>query len=228
WLIVAGVLTCLITVFVMLYIRKKTAALLAKQKEQQTLINQVIRAFAKCIDMKDRYTNGHSFRVAKYTKMLAQKLGYSENEIENMYNIALLHDIGKISIPDKILNKTEGLDDEEYMIMKRHSANGFEVLKNIKIAPDLSIGAGYHHERLDGKGYPFGLTGEQIPMVAQVIAVADTFDAMYSTRPYRKKMELGVVIDRIQQAAGTQLNPQVVEKLMELADEGLLVDESVE
>jgi len=228
WLLVALAAAGLIAAMVLAYIRHKTASLLRKQQEQQTLINQVIRAFAKCIDMKDRYTNGHSFRVAKYTKMLAEKLNYTDREIENMYNIALLHDIGKISIPDKILNKTEALNDEEYAVMKQHSANGYEVLKDIKIAPDLALGAGYHHERLDGKGYPAGLSGEKIPMVAQVIAVADTFDAMYSTRPYRKKMQLDVVIERIKQVAGTQLNPDVVDKLVELADEGMLEDETVE
>ena len=137
-----------------------------------------------------------------------------------MYNIALLHDIGKLSIPDAILNKPEGLNDEEYEIMKSHATNGQDVLKEITIAPDLAIGAGYHHERLDGKGYPNGYTKDQIPMVAQIIAVADTFDAMYSTRPYRKKLPIQTVLDELKRVSGTQVNGDVVDKLIELANEG--------
>ena len=203
-----------------LYFRRKNKALEKRHKENRILIEQITKAFAKCIDMKDRYTNGHSFRVANYTKLLAEKLGYTEEQIEDMYNIALLHDIGKLSIPDAILNKPEGLNDEEYEIMKSHAANGQDVLKEITIAPDLAIGAGYHHERLDGKGYPNGYTKDQIPMVAQIIAVADTFDAMYSTRPYRKKLPIQTVLDELKRVSDTQVNGDVVDKLIELADEG--------
>ncbi|MCR5546554.1 MAG: HD domain-containing protein [Lachnospiraceae bacterium] len=203
-----------------LYFRRKNKILEQKHKENRILIKQITKAFAKTIDMKDRYTNGHSFRVANYTRMLAEKLGYTKEQTEDMYNIALLHDIGKLSIPDAILNKPEGLNDEEYEIMKSHAAKGQEVLEEITIAPDLAIGAGYHHERLDGKGYPHGYTADEIPMVAQIIAVADTFDAMYSTRPYRKKLPIQTVLDELQRVAGTQVNKDVVEKLIELADEG--------
>ena len=208
---------------VYLYFRQKNRALEKRHKETRLLIDQITKAFAKCIDMKDRYTNGHSFRVANYTRMLAEKLGYNDEQIEDMYNIALLHDIGKLSIPDKILNKSEGLNDEEYEIMKSHAKNGEMVLKEITIAPDLAIGAGYHHERLDGKGYPNGYTKDQIPMVAQIIAVADTFDAMYSTRPYRKKLPIQTVLDELKRVAGTQVNADVVDKLIELAEEGKIV-----
>ncbi len=204
------------------YIKRRTEALERKQKETQKTLNSVVRAFAKAIDFKDRYTNGHSFRVAKYTKLLAKKLGYSDDEIQRIYNIALLHDIGKITIPDEILNKPEALNDEEYKIMKEHTSKGYEILKEIDIDPDLALGAGYHHEHLDGKGYPQGLSGDDIPMVAQLIAVADTFDAMYSTRPYRKKMPLEEVISEIRRVGGTQLNKEVVESLVELAQEGAL------
>lgn len=218
----AVLILALISGIIYMYFDKKTKSLEKKQRETRTLINQITKAFAKCIDMKDRYTNGHSFRVANYTKMLAERLGYGENEVEEIYNTALLHDIGKLSIPDAILNKPEGLNDEEYQIMKSHSANGYEILKEITIDPDLAIGAGYHHERLDGKGYPRGLKGDEIPMVAQIIAVADTFDAMYSTRPYRKKLSLDYVIGELKRVAGTQLNADVVELLASLAEEGLI------
>ncbi len=210
----------LIVALIFLYFKRKSDAALKKEQETRVLINEITRAFAKTIDMKDRYTNGHSFRVANYTRMLAEKLGYSKDQIDDMYNIALLHDIGKLAIPDAILNKPEGLNDEEYEIMKSHAAKGYEVLKEITIAPDLAIGAGYHHERLDGKGYPNGLMGDEIPYVAQIIAVADTFDAMYSTRPYRKKLPIDTVLTELKNVAGTQLNALVVEKLVALAEEG--------
>lgn len=206
------------------YFRKTTAKLLKKQEENRKFINEMTSVFAKCIDMKDAYTNGHSFRVAQYTAMLARKLGKDEEEVERIYNIALLHDIGKISIPDSILNKPGKLDDEEYAVMKSHSRRGNDILKEVTIAPDLALGAGYHHERIDGKGYPSGLKGDEIPEVAQIIAVADTFDAMYSTRPYRKKMELSVVAEEIEKSAGTQLSERVVEAFRELYESGELDD----
>ena len=192
-----------------------------KREEDRKLISQLSRTFAKCIDIKDTYTNGHSFRVAAYTKMIAGKLGCSEDQIEEYYNIALLHDIGKIGIPDKILNKPEALDDEEYKEMKTHAQKVYEILSDFeKIEPELAYGAGYHHERYDGKGYPKGLKGDEIPKVAQIIAVADTFDAMYSTRPYRKQLPLDVVMEEIQRIAGQQLNPDLVEVFVELYKEG--------
>ncbi|MGI6264507.1 MAG: HD domain-containing phosphohydrolase [Acutalibacteraceae bacterium] len=200
--------------------RRKTQALLRKQKEHKQMINEMASAFAKCIDIKDAYTNGHSFRVAKYTAMLARQLGKSEEEVEEIYNIALLHDIGKISIPNEILNKPGRLDDDEFAVMKTHSPKGQEILKDITIAPDLALGAGYHHERIDGKGYPSGLKGDEIPEVAQIIAVADTFDAMYSTRPYRKQLPLEKVVAEIERCAGTQLSARVVEAFLQLAKEG--------
>ncbi len=209
---------------VRLYLRRRLAVLEAKEHEKSEFIDQIITAFAKIIDMKDRYTNGHSFRVAKYTKWMAQRLApqlhYTKEDIGKIYNTALLHDIGKISIPDAILKKPAGLTEEEYAIMKSHSQNGYEILKEIRVSPDLALGAGYHHERLDGKGYPKGLKGDEIPMVAQIIAVADTFDAMYSTRPYRKKMQLSVAMEEIQRIAGTQLNPDVVKVFVQLCEEG--------
>ena len=210
----------LIIFLIVMYFKRKSDEALKKEQETRELINEITTAFAKTIDMKDRYTNGHSFRVANYTRLLAEKLGYSKDEIADMYNIALLHDIGKLAIPDAILNKPEGLNDEEYAIMKSHAEKGYEVLKEITIAPDLAIGAGYHHERLDGKGYPNGLKEEEIPFVAQIIAVADTFDAMYSTRPYRKKLPIETVLAELKKVAGTQLNEKVVEQLVALAEEG--------
>ena len=200
--------------------RRKTKILLAKQQEDKKLINEMTMAFAKCVDVKDAYTNGHSYRVAQYSALFAERLGKPKEEVEKIYNIALMHDIGKISIPNEILNKPGRLTDEEYAVMKTHPSNGYEILKNITIEPDLALGAEYHHERIDGKGYPSGLKGEQIPEIARIIAVADTFDAMHSTRPYRKKMPMDKIVAEIKRCSGTQLDPKVVEVFLQLAEEG--------
>lgn len=195
-----------------------------KRKEDGLFINQIIHAFAKSIDIKDKYTNGHSIRVAMYAKMIAKKAGFPEKAAEAVYNIGLLHDIGKITVPDEILNKNGRLDDEEFSVIKKHTSNGSEILKEIAIAPELAIGAQYHHERIDGGGYPQGKTGDEIPEIAQIIAVADTFDAMFSTRPYRKKMPLDKVVAELKRCAGTQLSAEYVSVLLQLIQEGTIVD----
>lgn len=216
-LAVVILLAIAITLF---YMKKKTLAITRKNEENRRLINQMTSAFAKIIDLKDQYTNGHSFRVAKYSKMLAQGLGYSKEDVENIYNIALLHDIGKISIPDEILNKPGKLTPEEYEIIKSHARNGYDILKEIEASPELALGAGYHHERIDGTGYPSGKSREEIPMVAQIISVADTFDAMNSTRPYRKQMKMEDIAAELARVAGTQLNPDIVKVLLSLIEQG--------
>ena len=211
-LIVSGIVT--------LYIRHKIKVFLKKEKEQKQLIREIVEAFAKVIDMKDAYTNGHSSRVAQYTVMLARELGYDEETVEQYYNIALLHDIGKVGIPPEVLNKPGKLTDEEFAIIKSHAKLGYETLKGISIMPELAIGAGAHHERPDGKGYPNGLKGDEIPRVAQIIAIADTFDAMYSTRPYRKRMNFEKAVSIIKSVRGTQLTADVVDAFLRLVDKG--------
>jgi energy-coupling factor transport system substrate-specific component len=214
-----------IAALVWLFIRRKTMELKKKQEEQRHYIDEITKVFSSCVDMRDHYTNGHSARVAKYTAWLAEKLGKSKDEVDRMYHIALLHDVGKISIPDAVLNKPERLTDEEYALMRSHAERGYEVLKGMDIDQDMALGAGYHHERYDGKGYPRGLKGEEIPEVARIIGVADTFDAMYSTRPYRKRMELSTVVSEIQRCSGTQFSPEVVEAFMALYREGAFDNE---
>ncbi|HAU50389.1 MAG TPA: histidine kinase, partial [Clostridiales bacterium] len=192
----------------------------AKEQEQTLLIREIVEAFAKVIDMKDRYTNGHSTRVAEYTEMLARELGYDDETVEKYRNIALLHDIGKVGISSETLNKPGRLTDEEFKEIKSHSGKGYNVLKNISIMPELAIGARDHHERPDGRGYPRGITGDEIPRVAQIIAVADTFDAMYSDRPYRKRMNFEKTISIIKEVSGTQLAEDVVEAFLRLVEKG--------
>ncbi len=203
-----------------LYIHIKTRKYLKKQEEDKELIREIVQAFAKTIDMKDAYTNGHSSRVADYTVMLARELGYDEETVEKFHSIAMMHDIGKIGVPPEVLNKPGKLTDEEFQTIKSHAALGYDVLKDISIMPELAIGAGAHHERPDGKGYPKGLKGDEIPRVAQIIAVADTFDAMYSNRPYRKRMNFEKAVSIIRDAAGTQLTADVVDAFLRLVEKG--------
>ena len=191
-----------------------------KQQESAILASEVSAAFAKVIDMKDKYTNGHSERVAKYTAMIAKEMGYDAETVEKYYRIGLLHDVGKVGIPKAVLNKPGKLTDEEYEVIKSHTLKGYEVLKDISVAPELAIGALAHHERHDGNGYPNGLSGDEIPAVARIIAVADAFDAMYSDRQYRKRLDFDEALSRIREASGTQLNPEVVDAFFRLVDKG--------
>ena len=214
------ILLILLYLVVKLYIDRRTKKLVAKNNEQKKLIREVVEAFARVIDMKDKYTRGHSIRVAHYTAMLAKEMGRDEDTCEKYYNIALLHDIGKIGIPEEVLNKPGKLDDEEFATIKSHSALGFDTLKDISIMPELAIGAGAHHERPDGKGYPKGLKHEEIPDVARIIAVADTFDAMYSNRPYRNRMPFSKAYNIIKEVSGTQLDSEVVDAFIRLVDKG--------
>ena len=219
-ILTAVVLLAILALIVSAYVKKKTQALAKKQKENRIFIREMTEAFAKVIDVKDSYTNGHSTRVAEYTAMLAKELGYNEDDVEKYYNIALLHDIGKITISKDVLNKPGQLSDKEFNIIKSHSAKGYEILKDISIMPELAIGAGAHHERPDGKGYPKGLKGKEIPRVAQIIAVADTFDAMYSDRPYRKRMNFEKAVSIIKEVSGTQLESDVVDAFLRLVEKG--------
>lgn len=194
--------------------------LIERQKRDKELTREIIEAFAKVVDLKDKYTQGHSFRVAKYTDMLAKELGYDDETIEKYHNIALMHDIGKVGIPDVVLNKQGKLSDEEFNLIKSHTSRGYEVLENISLMPEIAIGARSHHERPDGKGYPLGLKQEEIPRVAQIIAVADCFDAMYSNRPYRTRMNFDKVVSIIKEVSGTQLSKDVVDAFLRLVDKG--------
>jgi len=198
----------------------ETDMLIAQRDRDKELLRELIEAFAKVVDLKDSYTRGHSVRVAVYTKMLAEELGYDEEEVEKFYNIALLHDIGKVGIPDSVLNKPGKLTDEEFDLIKSHAARGYEVLKNISLMPEIAVGAQSHHERPDGRGYPNGLKGDEIPRVAQILAVADCFDAMYSDRPYRSRMNFDKAVSIIKDVSGTQLAPDVVDAFLRLVEKG--------
>jgi len=218
--LVAAAAVALIALGFWLFTRKKMHALEKKSHETMTFVREITQAFAKVVDMKDKYTNGHSTRVAEYTSMLAREMGFDDDTVEKYTQIALLHDIGKIGVPPEVLNKPGKLTDEEFEIIKSHTSQGYEALKEISIMPELAVGAQAHHERPDGKGYPNRLKGDEIPRVAQIIAVADCFDAMYSNRPYRKRMNFEKAVSIIKEVSGTQLAGDVVDAFLRLVEKG--------
>ena len=192
----------------------------SKQVEQLTL--QSITTIANIIDAKDTYTKGHSVRVAEYSALIAARLGWSDDDIKNIKYMALLHDIGKIGIPESIFNKPGRLTDSEYELIKSHTVMGGDILKDITVVKELDAGAKYHHERYDGKGYPYGLKGDEIPYVARIICIANAYEAMRSPRPYREKMSKEVARKEIVKGRGTRFDPEITDIFLELFDDKLL------
>ena len=190
-----------------------------KTRENKSLFLQVVSALAAAIDTKDEFTKGHSARVAEYSKMIAKRLGYTEARQEEIYMVALLHDVGKIGIPNGILNKPGKLTDEEYMQIKRHSQMGASILKNIENNPKFEKGALHHHERYDGTGYPSGLKGEDIPEEARIINVADSYDAMSSDRSYRTHLPQDMIKDELKLGMGTQFDPKFAQIMLDIIEE---------
>lgn len=193
-------------------------AIMAKN-DIQTLSVEVMEALAHTIDAKDEYTRGHSIRVAKYSRMIAGKMGLSSEQCENIYYMGLLHDIGKIGVPKEIINKPGKLTDKEFDEIKKHPVTGYDILAEIKSHPNLSIGARWHHERIDGKGYPDHKSGEEIPMEARIIAVADSYDAMTSNRSYRNYLPQDVVKSEIEKNIGSQFDEVAAKCMMQIIDE---------
>lgn len=185
----------------------------------ERLFDQTVLALAKTIDAKDKYTQGHSQRVADYVRRISKMVGDSAERQREIYCMGLLHDIGKIGVPSAIINKPTRLTDEEYEIIKSHTTIGAEILKNIEEFPKLSIGARYHHERWDGKGYPDGLGGTDIPVEARMIAVVDAYDAMTSRRSYRGIMEQERVRKEIERGRGTQFDPRFADIMLTIIAE---------
>ncbi len=190
-----------------------------RQVQFAQLSIQVVESLAAAIDAKDHYTNGHSDRVARYAKEIGRRFGYSEKKQEELYMMGLLHDVGKIGIPDSVINKPGKLTDEEYEVIKQHPVTGNHILSKAKELSRMAIGAHWHHERYDGKGYPDGLKGTEIPEEARIIAVADTYDAMSSRRSYRDVLPQAVVRSEIERGKGTQLDPVFADIIIRMIDE---------
>ena len=197
----------------------KTQEVVAQHEKLDRIAMQIVKALSGAIDAKDTYTNGHSTRVADYAREIAKRAGLSEAAQDDIYMMGLLHDVGKIGISDAIINKPAKLTDEEFAIIKGHSVLGEKILENITEFPKLMIGARWHHERYDGKGYPDGISGEDIPAEARMIAVADAYDAMTSKRSYRSHLSQETVRSEVEKGRGTQFDPEYAEIMLRMIDE---------
>ena len=201
---------------------RKIQAQLAEANRQIEMGKQTVVAIARTVDAKDVRTSEHSKRVAIYSKQIAIDYGLSEEQVRDIEWSAQMHDIGKIAIPDAILNKTSRLTDEEYEKMKTHTTHGAEILKDFTLLNNVIDGAEFHHERYDGRGYPKGLKGEEIPLFARIIGVADAFDAMTANRIYRKQMDFSYVLGELERGRGTQFDPVFVDILLKLIRNGTI------
>lgn len=198
---------------------KKTQEIAAQHEKLERISMQIVKALSGAVDAKDAYTNGHSLRVAEYSKEIARRAGLCGKAQDDIYMMGLLHDVGKIGVPDAIINKPARLTDEEFAVIKTHPVMGAKILKNIKDFPELTTGARWHHERYDGKGYPDGIAGEEIPLEARIIAVADAYDAMSSRRSYRDVLPQEIVRSEIEKGKGTQFDPVMTKIVLGMIDE---------
>lgn len=192
----------------------------ARREKDERIIDQMMNMFAGLIDAKDEYTKGHSARVAYYAKEIARRMQLGEEEVRKIGYIAMLHDCGKIGIPDQVLQKPDSLTGEERSVIKEHTIMGGKVLENFTEIEGLKDGALYHHERFDGTGYPFGLKGKEIPFYARIIGVADSFDTMNSDRVYRERLPKERILEELKKNAGTQFDPEIVKYMIEIIQEG--------
>lgn len=222
WLL--GVITviwisCLLA---MIIVKINLKRFIEQQKRDAKALEQTMQTFVNFIEAKDPSTMGHSLRVAQYSRMLAEKMGFSADECYRIYYIALMHDCGKIYIPDEILTKPGKLTEQEYEVMKKHTTYGSEILRDFTAIDGMGTGALSHHERYDGKGYPNGIAGEDIPIIARIICVSDSFDAMNSRRCYRSNLSSDVIISELKNNKGKQFDPNVIDCLMSLIESGAI------
>ncbi|MBQ1547495.1 MAG: HD domain-containing protein [Lachnospiraceae bacterium] len=225
YLLAVGILA--VVWFTWVVVRLQMQRVIKRQKEQIEMAqkqvqmgNETIIAIARTVDAKDERTSQHSQRVSEYSVMIAKEMGFSDEECENLRKAALLHDIGKIGIPDNILNKPARLTDDEYAVMKSHVSRGADILKDFTMIDHVVEGALYHHERYDGNGYVNGLKGEDIPIYGRIIGVADAFDAMTQNRVYRKKLDMDFVKEELKRCSGSQFDPEIAEIMLRLVEEG--------
>ena len=183
---------------------------LVLQDQFRKLFTDTIRAIVGALETKDPYTHGHSIRVSQYALMIGEKLGLPKDRLHNLELAALLHDIGKIGTPDLILQKDKSLNTAEFNVMKLHPITGAQLISQVEALKPIAPLIKHHHERFDGKGYPDGLVAEKIPLESRIIIVADTYDAMTSTRSYRKGLEKKIALKEINRCAGTQFDPEIV------------------
>lgn len=212
----------IIVIFCVFSIRKIKKAEKSEQDSMEKLRQMnmnIIRSLSYAIDAKDRYTRGHSQRVAEYSLAIAKRMGKTEEEQETIYYAGLLHDVGKIRVPEAVINKPGRLTDEEFDQIRIHPVSGYHILRDINKDERIGYGAKYHHERYDGSGYPNGLVGENIPEIARIIGVADAYDAMASNRSYRNALPQEVVRQEIEKGKGKQFDPGIADIMLEMIDE---------
>ena len=205
-------------------VEKQTRVAQERHKKLEQMSFQLVQTLANAIDAKDNYTNGHSSRVAEYSVRIARAMGWKKDEVDILKYEGLLHDIGKIGISDAILNKAARLSDDEFDILRDHVTIGGDIMHDATTLPGADNVILHHHERYDGTGYPHGLRGEQIPMDARIIAIADTYDAMSSNRIYRKALSKEVIRIELLKGSGRQFDPKILEVFISLFDRGLLDD----
>ena len=196
------------------------AKLARAAQENRELFEGTVKALAAAIDGKDKYTRGHSERVSRISVAIGKRLNLPHDELETLRMSSLLHDVGKIAIDDNILKKPAALTDDEFLVMKTHPQKGYKIMSQIPAMKDFLPGMYMHHEMVNGKGYPQGLSGDQIPLQAKIVSVADTFDAMTIDRPYQKALDLGDALDRIRNFVGSRYDAAVVDALIEACKAG--------
>lgn len=196
----------------------RTRQLRLRQQQDEQVILETMHTIANFIDAKDRYTNGHSFRVCEYSVKLARKMNLSEDDVRKIGYAGLMHDCGKMGIADSILLKPAPLTDEEFEILKQHTVYGGNILQNMTTIKGIREAALYHHERYDGKGYPEGLKGDEIPFYARLIGVADSYDAMSSDRCYRKGLPKKIILEELKKNTGTQFDPDIVIHMIDMLE----------
>ncbi|MCR5329917.1 MAG: HD-GYP domain-containing protein, partial [Lachnospiraceae bacterium] len=223
WVSAVGLFIWVLSLAVYIITSAKIKKYHLRHERDNEIIQESIETFTGFIDAKDPYTNGHSNRVADYTRIIAREMGYSGEELDRIYYVALLHDCGKIGVPDSILKKPDKLDADEFEVIKSHTVRGGEILANFKSLKNVEEGALYHHERYDGKGYPEGRSGEDIPLIARMICVADSFDAMNSNRVYRKKLTPEMIMEEIEKNKGKQFDPRIADIFLKLLKEGKII-----
>ena len=193
-----------------------------RQEHDNQIIEQTMKTFTNFIDNKDTYTQGHSTRVAAYVREMAKRMGMSEQEQLNIYYAGLMHDIGKLTIADEVLNKTSRLSSEEWNLIQQHTTNGAALLKNFTILPEVNDAVLYHHERYDGTGYINRLSGKEIPLVARMVGIADSYDAMNTNRCYRLKFSEERIISELERCRGKQFDPDLVPYLVSMIKDGTI------
>lgn len=210
---------CLISIAIMFVCNSIVEIISGSREKKEQMFLQTVTALSEAVDAKDRYTSGHSKRVAEYSRRIAKRLGKNLEEQDEIYRAGLLHDVGKIRIPEDIINKPGRLTDEEFNIIKIHPITGYNILKGISEDSSIAVAAKHHHERYDGKGYPNGLKGEEIPETARILGVADSYDAMASNRSYRQALPQEVVRKEIEKGRGTQFDPKIADIMLKMIDE---------